>query len=249
MSRSSATVWLRQARRQKNIEGRILDVFPDHQVPPALPQFAEERAGLDYDPAQQEIYLYHGTNCYRRWEINRSGAIEPGRSNYSFFCTRPADAYRYARAASMRDMTPGAVNSLICEPVVLKVRFNVRTWLQVDFIQEIGFVEEDETTSPGLSIAVLGPVLFANIVDILHCSHGRRLGCASESVRIFDDGTLMQGIRHLRESLCKKRADAWVLKRLGLFTQTVGTKLLGGEMPELTLEDNLRRLRQSQVRA
>jgi hypothetical protein len=59
----------------------------------------------------------------------------------------------------------------------------------------------------------------------------------------------MQGIRHLREKLCKKRADAWVLKRLGVFTQTVGTKLKGGEVPELTFEDNLRRLRQSQVRA
>lgn len=234
-----------------NIEDRILDVYPDHQVPPPLPQFAQERAGLDYDPDQEEIYLYHGTNCYRRWEINRSGAIEPGRSNYSFFCTRPADAYRYARAASMRDMSPGAVNSLICEPVVLKVRFNTRTWAQVDFIQEIGFVEEEENAalSVGLSIAVLGPVQFASIVDILHCSHGRRLGCASESIRTFDDGTLMQGIRHLREKLCKKRADAWVLKRLGVFTQTVGTKLKGGEVPELTFEDNLRRLRQSQVRA
>ncbi|MGL1138519.1 hypothetical protein ACSIJM_23770, partial [Vibrio parahaemolyticus] len=80
-----------------------------HQVPPPLAQFACERAGLDYDSAQEEIYLYHGTNCYRRWEINRSGAIEPGRSNYSFFSTRAADAYRYARAASMRDMSPGAV--------------------------------------------------------------------------------------------------------------------------------------------
>jgi hypothetical protein len=149
----------------------------------------------------------------------------------------------------MRDMSPGAVNSLICEPVVLKVRFNVRTWMQVDFIQEIGIVEDEDRESAGLSMAVLGPVPFAAIVDILHCSHGRRLGCASESVRTFEDGTLLEGIRHLREKLCKKRADAWVLKKLGILTQQVGTKLLGGEMPELTLEDNLRRLRQSQVRA
>lgn len=207
-------------------------------------QFASERAGLDYDPDHEEIYLYHGTNCYRRWEINRSGAIEPGRSNYSFFCSRASDAYRHARAASMRDMSPGTINSLICEPVVLKVRFNTRTWLQVDFVKEIGFVEEDESTSNGLSLAVLGPVPFASIVDILHCSHGRRLGHVSESIRTFDDGTFLENIRHLREKLCKKRADAWVLKKLGVFTQQVGTKLKGGEMPELTLEDNLRRLRQ-----
>ena len=194
-----------------------------------------------------EIYLYHGTNCYRRWEINRTGAIEPGRSNYSFFCTRANDAYRYARAASMRDMAPGAINSLICEPVVLKLRFNARTWMQVDFIQDIGSPDDEE--SYGLSIAALGPVPFANIVDILHCSHGRRLGCGAESVRTFEDGTLMEGIRHLRDKLCKRRADAWILRKLGVFTQQVGVKLSGGEVPELTFEDNLRRLRQSQVRA
>ena len=82
-----------------------------------------------------DIFLYHGTNCYRRWEIKRCGMIEPGRSHYSFFCTKASTALTYARAACMRDMANHNINSLICEPVVLKVRFNKRSWLQVDFCQ------------------------------------------------------------------------------------------------------------------
>lgn len=138
-----------------------------------------------------------------------------------------------------------SVNSLICEPVVLKVKFNLRTWLQVDFIQEIRFNEEEEDVL--VSIAVLGPVPFSNIVDILHCTHGRRLG--GESIRTFEDGTFLTSIQHLRDNLCRRRADTWVLKKLGFFTQTVGVRLAGGEVPDLTSEDNLRRLRQNQVGA
>lgn len=147
----------------------------------------------------------------------------------------------------MRDISPGTINSLICEPVVLKVRFNSRTWMQVDFLQEIGTGEDEEPQA--WSVAVLGPVPFTSIVDILHCSHGRRLSGGAESVRSFEDGTLMEGIRNLKEKLCRRRPDAWMLRKVGIFTQTVGVKLSGGEMPELTFEDNLRRLRQSQVRA
>jgi hypothetical protein len=213
----------------------------NYQVPPSLAQFVKDYPGLDYDAVPDEIFLYHGTNCYRRWEMNRSGFMEPGRSNYSFFCTRPADAFRYARAACTRDMSI-SVNSLICEPVVLKVRFNARTWLQVDFVQDIQFGDDE---AAAVSVAVLGPVPFQNIVDILHCTHGRHLG--GESIRTFEDGTFLTSIQHLRDNLCRKRADAWVLQKLGIFTQKVNTKLAGGEMPDLTSEDNLRRLRQHQI--
>ena len=197
---------------------------------------------LDHDPIDEELYLYHGTNCYRRWEIKRSGFIEPGRSHYSFFCTRAADAFTYARAACMRDIAPGSVNSLICEPVVLKIKINSRTWLQVDFIKDIGSNEGSE--EGGLCVAVLGPISSTFLVDVLHCTHGRRLGCNSESTRTFEDGTFLAAICHLREKLQKKRPDAWMLKQLGYFSQSVSVKLAGGEVPELTLEDNLRRLRQ-----
>jgi hypothetical protein len=136
------------------------------------------------------------------------------------------------------------MNSLTCEPVVLKVKFTARTWMQVDFIQELNPGDQDDSSA--VSLAVLGPVQFTNIVDVLHCTHGRRLG-QSESIRSFEDGTLMQGIRHLREKLRQRRPDAWMLKKLGFLTQRVGVELKGGEVPDLTLEDNLRRLRQFQV--
>lgn len=227
-------------------EERILDAFPEHRIPPSLAEFAHDLPGLDYDPTLDEISLYHGTNCYRRWEINRSGLVEPGRSKYSFFCTKASDAYTYARAACLRDFQPGHINSLTCEPVVLKVRFNARTWMQIDFIQDLNPADGDPLS---LSVAVLGPVPVANIVDILHCTHaGRKLGLG-ESTRSFEDGTLMDGIQHLKETLAKTRPDAWLLKKLGVFTQTVGVKLSGGEVPEVTGDDFIRRLKQTQVQA
>jgi hypothetical protein len=141
----------------------------------------------------------------------------------------------------MRDLQPYRINSLTSEPVVLKVRFNARTWMQVDFIQELNPGDGDPLS---LCVAALGPVPVANVVDILHCTHGgRRLG-AGESIRSFEDGTLIAGIQHLREKLAQKRPDAWILRKLGIFTQTVGARLSGGEVPELTDDDFLRRLRQ-----
>jgi hypothetical protein len=207
-----------------------------------LAQFLAKGLNLDIDPIDEELYLYHGTNCYRRWEIKRTGFIEPGRSNYSFFCTRAADAFTYARAACMRDISPGSVNSLTCEPVVLKVKINSRTWLQVDFIKDMGSGEQIE--EGGLSVAIVGPISSSFLVDVLHCMHGRRLGCTSESTRTFEDGTFLVAIYNLRDKLNRKRPDAWVMKHLGSFSQSMSVRLSGGEVPELTLEDSLRRLRQ-----
>ncbi len=211
-----------------------------------MAEFARGKPGLDYDSAEDQILLYHGTNCYRRWEINRAGAIEPGRSDYSFFCTKASDAYTYARAACLRDIQPGQVNSLTSEPVVLKVVFNARTWMQVDFIQELNPGDDDRLS---LSVAALGPISVASIVDIMHCTHGtRRLG-AGESVRSFEDGSLIAGIHHLKDKFTERRPDAWILKKLGIFTQRVGVKMTGGEMPDLKDSDFLRKLKQTQAQA
>jgi hypothetical protein len=166
--------------------------------------------------------------------------MEPGRNQYSFFSSRATDAFRYARAACLRDVGPNAANSLTCEPVVLKVKFNSRTWCQVDFIRE----GNSETEASHLTFAVLGPVSAQHIIDVLHCMHGRRLGSSSESIRTFEDGTLIAGIRSLRVKITRKRPDAWMLKRLHGIHQSVTVTLSGGEMPEITLADNLRRLRQ-----
>jgi hypothetical protein len=205
-----------------------------------LTEFAAERSWLHFDNQKNEVFLYHGTNCYRRWEIKRTGAVEPGRSQYSFFSDRPEDAFRYARSACLRDISPGAVNSLTCEPVVLKLKFNSRTWLQVDFVQtEFG---NDEL--PHLTMAVLGPIAASAVIDVLHCTHGRRLGFGAESIRSFQDGTLLLNIRQLRTNSTKKRVDIWVLHRLGNLTRAVNVSISGGQMPEQTFEDGLRRLKQ-----
>ncbi|HEY9772774.1 MAG TPA: hypothetical protein V6C81_03075 [Planktothrix sp.] len=146
----------------------------------------------------------------------------------------------------MRDVQPGRVNSLTCEAVVLRVKFNVRTWMQIDFIQELNPGDGDPLS---LSCAALGPVPAANIVEVLHCTHcGSKLG-AGESVRSFEDGTLLAGIQHLKEKLASKRPDAWMLKKLGFFTQNMNTRLAGGECPDVTDDDELRRLRQVHARA
>lgn len=219
-----------------------LDAYYEHQRPASLDAFAAEHLTADYNAIDQELFLYHGTNCYRRWEIKRTGFIEPGRNSYSFFCTRPAAAFKYAREACIRDISPTSVNSLICEPVVLKVKFNTRTWVQVDFVTQIspGACEDDT----GLCVAVLGPISSSCMVDVLHCMHGRRLCCVSEATRTFEDGTFLASIYQLRRNQRRNRPDAWMLKHLGTFSQVVTVGLGGGEVPAITFEDNLRRLRQ-----
>lgn len=212
-----------------------------------MQQFAAERTGLDYNQDDNEIYLYHGTNCYRRWEINRTGSIEPGRNQHSFFTTSAKAAYAYARASCIRDHMPGGVNSLAAEPVVMKVKFNARTWVQVDFIQPIMRLEEGKEER--LTLAVLGPVACSNIVDILHCTHGRRLGVSIESIKTFADGTFLDSIRNLKEKLQQKRVDGWVLKKLGLMEQEIMVYLGGGNVPELSSDDQIRKLKQSNFRA
>ncbi|MBZ0189435.1 MAG: hypothetical protein K8F91_24530, partial [Candidatus Obscuribacterales bacterium] len=58
----------------------------------------------------------------------------------------------------MRDINPNCVNSLVLEPVVLKVVFNTRTWLQVDFVKNGNSQENDAKSNPALTVAVLGPI-------------------------------------------------------------------------------------------
>ncbi|MBU6450180.1 MAG: hypothetical protein KGS72_00260 [Cyanobacteria bacterium REEB67] len=229
----------------------VLENLPNYEAPPSLVEFAASRTDVDYDPETNEIFLYHGTNCYRRWEINRTGFLEPGRNNYSFFCTRAEDAFAYARTACLRDIGPDAFNSLICEPVVLKAKFTARTWLQVDFLQspQNDTAEQKKTArSEGLTVAVLGPTLVSNIVEVLHCNHaGKGLAGGLDRIRTFEDGEFLRNIRHLRDSLQKKRPDMWLLRKLGFMADKVGVTLKGGEVPALTHDDQLRKLRQRSV--
>ena len=225
--------------------GAALDSFSYPFQPPLdLAQFVAEQADLDWDQNTGDVFLYHGTNCYRRWEINRGGMIEPGRSSYSFFCTKASTALTYARAACMRDMANQSVNSLICEPVVLKVRFNKRSWLQVDLCQPVNPGNADEKSN--LSLAVLGPIATEFIVNVLHCSHGRRFSSGLDALKTR---AIVLQLQKLREKLSKRRADAWVLKQLGSLSRTMNSRLAGGVVPDLTLVDNVKRLRQLSCRS
>lgn len=240
-------------------EDRTTNRLPEYQAPPPLEEMIARVRQLEHDQSCTEAYLYHGTNCYRRWEMNRSGAVLPGRSGYSFFSSNEDDALNFARNACLRDIRAGASNSLTCEPVVLKVRFNARTWIQVDFVYEAskrgamgaGSLNcEDEghgTTSPLLA-AVLGPIPFSNIVAVLHCSHGRRNEQDGQPVRTFSDGTLMEGIRRLRRKTSHWRLDSWLLKHLQQYCHRLNVLLHGKSATEVTTADELNRLSQVEPR-
>lgn len=195
-------------------------------------------ANIERSTDGKSIYLYHGTNCYRRWEINKIGAILPGRSSYSFFCSLYEDAYICARTACRRDAGGNNCNSLISEPVVLKVRFTQRLWMQADFVQLIP--ANESSTSHGLSIAVLGPIPLTNIEGVLNCSHGQRGHLPR--VRSFADGRLADGIARLRHKTANFRADIWLFQTMGQQTRSMMTQLQGSEFAELTKADIVRRL-------
>jgi len=220
--------------------------LPDYRAPLPLADFIAASDLLEHSPTCSEAYLYHGTNCFRRWEITRSGAILPGRSGYSFYCGNEDDAFNHARSACLRDIRGGAANSLIGEPVVLKVAFTPRTWIQVDFIQE---------TQPGtaagrrgLCAAVLGPVPLTNIVEVLHCSHGRRGSGDARSVRTFADQSFQSGIRRLRRKSDQWRLDAWLRGKLSTVLERAGRWLGIRRPPEITTYDVLYRLSQLETR-
>lgn len=215
---------------------------------PSLALFLDQWPHVERNDDGNELYLYHGTNCFRRWEINRSGNIEPGRSGYSFYTTDPASAYAYARASCLRDIGIGTANSLMSEPVVLQVRFNARTWMQSDFAQELpGPACQDEADNsrvhcPPLQVAVLGPIAGANILAVLHCCHERRLAANKITIRSFADGTLKSSIRRLREKTCRFRLGAYLLLIFGAFLRKWTNWTPGGHLLQVTAADELRRL-------
>lgn len=132
----------------------------------------------------------------------------------------------------------------------MKVKFNARTWVQVDFIQPIPQPQSDDMVKEErLTLAVLGPVASTNIVDVLHCTHGRRLGVSIESIKTFADGSFLESIRNLKEKLQQKRVDAWILKKLGLMEQEIMVALGGGNVPDLSTDDQIRKLKQSNMKA
>lgn len=114
------------------------------------------------------VMLYHGTTCMRRLEIKRWERVMPGRSGYVFLCAKPEDAFLYARTAALRDVKDNVSNSIVCEPVVLTVGFDVELFKQL----ELAF----STTSNSLYFATSTPVPVSAITQVAHCMHELKSG-------------------------------------------------------------------------
>lgn len=168
--------------------------------------------------------------------MNRSGNVLPGKSGYSFYCTSSEDAFNYARAACMRDIGMGSSNSLTAEPVVLKVKFTPRLWLQADFVHDLPDSNEHA------EVAVLGPVPSMYIEEVLHCHHERAMSDRTVHVRSFADGSLKAGTQRMRAKTQHWRLDAFLLLNIGTFLRRAAIWLNGKQPLELSNTDEVRRL-------
>lgn len=217
--------------------------LPDNIPPSSLANFVNEEPGVEKNYDSSEIYLYHGTTCLNRFEIHLDGNIKPGRSGLIFLCTRAKDAHAYAHVACLRDKRPPVQNSLVQEPVILKIRVDQTLWQKVDYIQKINQVSEGFT--PAYTVAMAEAIDISAIFDVLFCNHGCQLIAAEQGVRSFDDGKLLAGIRRLRSDDMQQSPTVQAVRKVISAKQTVYDKISGVQSIELTYEDELRRLRSS----
>lgn len=200
----------------------------DFRLSNDLPEFLRHFPFVEHNWDGSEIYLYHGTNCYRRFEIRTSGEISLGRGGLLFLCTNADRAYDFARVSSVRDQAFGYRNNLSHEPVLLKVKFDWRNWKDIDFVFNLN---PDEPMGCDLSIAINEPVDADRIVQVLHCEHS--LDFLHEHRNPADE-ELKQGIKVLRGKTTGN-PEIWAARGL--------ERLNKGGSPELSTDDELRRLR------
>ena len=197
-----------------------------------LPEFLRHFPSVEHNWDGSEIYLYHGTNCYRRFEIRTSGEISLGRAGLLFFCTNADRAYDFASVASLRDQGFGYRNSLSHEPILLKVKFDWRHWADIDFVFNL---HPNEPMACDLSIAVNKPITAQRIVQVLHCDHSLEFLHDDRALRSAQEDELKQGIRVLRGKATDRKAEIWAARGLERLNQ--------GYSLELSTDDKLRRLR------
>jgi hypothetical protein len=218
--------------------------LPDNLPPSSLASFVNEEPGIEKNYDASEIYLYHGTTCLNRFEIHLDGQIKPGRSGLIFLCTRAKDAHAYAHVASLRDKKPPIQNSLVQEPVIIKIKVDRALWQTVDYIQKINQVSPGFT--PAYTVAFAEPIKIESIFDILYCNHACQLIAAEQGVRSFDDGKLLAGIRRLRADDMQQSNTVQAMRKVISAKQAVYEKISGVQSIELTHDDELRRLRSQQ---
>jgi len=128
----------------------------------------------------------------------------------------------------------------VSEPVVIKVRFDARTWIQADFVRFEEPIDGGDRTV--VCVAVVGPVNLKCIEAVLYCSHGNRYHRQCQPVRTFADAKLIAGIKKMRNDASRFRADAWALSQMCLIRQDLHNRLAAGGALEVTAADELRRL-------
>ncbi len=204
----------------------------DFRMSNDLPEFLRHFPFVEHNWDGSEIYLYHGTNCYRRFEIRTAGQIELGRSGLIFLCTNADRAYDFARVASLRDQSFGYRNNLSHEPVLLKIKFDRRHLEDIDFVFNLN---PDEPMGCDLSIAVNEPITADRIVQIMHCDHSLDFLHDDRASRAALDDEIRQGIKVLRGKATGKKAETWAARGL--------ERINHRNSPELSMDDELRRLR------
>lgn len=203
----------------------------DFRMSNDLTEFLRHFPFVEHNWDGSEIYLFHGTNCFRRFEIRTAGEIAVGRAGLLFLCTNADRAYDYGRVSGLRDQDFGFRNNLSHEPVLLKVKFDKRHWADIDFVFNFS---SDDPMACDLSIAVNQPIEADRIVQVLHCEHTLEFLSDDRSSRASQDDCLKQGIKVLRGK-APKNPETWAARGLERLNQ--------GHAPELSLDDELRRLR------
>lgn len=204
----------------------------DFRISNDLPEFLRHFPFVEHNWDGSEIYLYHGTNCYRRFEIRTACEIAVGRAGLLFMCTNADRAYDYARVSSLRDQAFGYRNNLSHEPVLLKVKFDWQNWTDIDFVFNL---QPNEPMACDLSIAINEPIAADRIVQVLHCEHSLEFLHDDKTEKAAYDDELRQGIKVLRGKATDKKAETWAARGLERLNQ--------GYSPELSMDDELRRLR------
>ncbi len=196
-----------------------------------MAEFIQRFPFVEHNWDGSEIYLYHGTNCFRRFEIRTAGEIAVGRAGLLFLCTSADRAYDHGRVAGLRDQQFGYRNNLSHEAILLKVKFDQRNWADIDFVFNLN---PDQPIGCDLSIAVNQPIDADRIVQVLHCDHSLEFLSDDRSSRTSQDDCLKQGIKVLRGKT-PRNPETWAARGLERLNQA--------HAPELSLDDELRRLR------
>ena len=172
-------------------------------------------------------------------EINKLGEFMAGKGDLTFFCTSLFQAFAHAKIACLRDSRSQndhlKPNSLITEPVILKVKFSTQLWNQVEFVNVL-FESPDEIRA---DIGVIGNISSAYIESVLFCKHGRKL----QEIAEIDHVSNFYAINKLRKLIQQRSAEEMILKSLYGLSQNISQKFNSNQLPKLKIVDHFQCLK------